>query len=902
MPAPLRPAPCSTPAPLQPGRLLRNLAGNLLLPVPGAVLNGGPAGFRQAGGAGRDLPATLHGCAGELISWGTALGCARALQRADALVPGLALSVAGYQAFCALSLGARGEFSRAVQHMPFATLAPDALLRHLSLCLQPLLPAWLPGAVALQADVVIGAAVCAVLHRMAQPAGAPPAEQRQRMRLLGALRHLRTACTVLAGLQNVLNAGQSRRLPAQRRIAGPGPVAPGFNATQVAGSHQGWSPLPPMPVDRAAPVAAGPLPGALSRKARPRPAPAPAPATRGTAARARFTIRRLRPVRMPGRRSSNAVERAQHPASLGLPNVRTPSAAMASDNGAKEALMSPANPAKGAGKELHPSHPDERREQARTGGAMRTPATPRPAPASAPSAGASTTAPRPTSPSPTAMASTATSAASPPAQLPACVRFHDTGHAQRQIDYVRLQDRPLRFCVDGRATVALHWAFNTRCAPASDAGSCIIHRVVHEDVPPALRGLAVRRYHSLDHRVRHIPREPQPLGSDALYSVLSLSVLPDSTLRQNGVTGSHVLPRNSLKVIRHTQLDGGERLLIAFFSTAIVEGVERLQAGFVDIEHAHGTFSVSDTRSGYRFASSTLDDLIAGIEQVSGCQSRPDADALALLTNARGVPLSPLQAAHLFIRREATHASTAPYAALAADAAPTLFPQYPFSFAQGRLNASLFRTTFLVVDASVVYVDAQGRPGTLQFASAGPGAELHTLQPHAGFQAQFLREHGLQEGGDYRMDEVARILENYGMSQLALPEIDPVPAASRLDDFHVGDLPAQRMPPSGWKDPDDTDCRLLGVPFVDGTADAPPLPSTFRLYPLHLTYVDHRGQCGELRFRHVAAEDRRIEISQGNSAGALLFAREAGLQPMTAYTPADLRRCLYASGLVHVPT
>lgn len=813
----------------------------------------------------------------ELIDWAAASGCTRLFQAAEWLSPGLSGPWEAWRAYSSISEAARGNFARALQQFPFTTLAPDFLLDALDAHLSP----WLPDAIARGPDyhdVVMLGGLLALRYEMRRQGPRMGAGNPRGDAVRTAVSRLRAALNVLGGLRGIVNRtapaaspllaieGPSMQLPCSRHNRTSGACTQLLAAEFSAASQQMQAAVAGPPSS----FGGGWITGADAARARPaRPSPSQTrPAARPPAKPA---------VRRHMHRASVSISQQQRPGRpvLKPPVVGVSATAHASDNN-KETMMQPAGSRSNTGSRRQ-AGPDVRRtvvgrprDAENTGAGSdddKAVAKSRPHGRRTPD--------RPVDSVPAVPVAT-------PAGVPSCLEFHHATDAAVQVVHSRFHREPARFCVHPNAAPLFAQQLNVPRIAGQEEGEWLVPAVVQERLPDALRSLQIERSSRLGQRDRPEQRVPAPLADDRVYFVPTIAVLPSQPLHRHRVAGDRILPQNSLKLVRHLQLDGTWRRFVAYFINRSGDHDTGTRAGFLEIETAARRFTVHDPKTGFAFSSDTLDDLVAGLETISGCRFRPDADELPLLQRRVRGQLPHTDAMNLFVREAALARPTPPYSRQPFNADLDFFDAVRFEFRDGLITGLLFRNCFTVIGGSVVFVDRDGQLGTLQFSAGDARSGRHTLQQHHGFEAQLIRDHGLSEGEAYTMPDVAEILLNYGMHRLSLDDAPPQPPAARLDGFHI--VSPRPAPATGSQPPSPPDLP------------AGPLPSSFRVHDDEIFYTDHDGSRGVLRFLRTQAGNLMLIESSG--AAAERFAQRMGIAGGHARSLDDIRSLLHDDGMV----
>lgn len=830
-------------APFNPGRWLQDVAGPLLPGRFAPQLQNAPVvPPRAEEGLARELRALCDGVSSQMIGWGTAIGFSRLVQLAERLAPGISCPWVAYQAFCALSDAARGNLLRAVQAMPVAALMPATAQRTLADGLRPFLPAGSSTATGHQ-GVVMGLACFALLHELTRQLPVQTPRSRWVPALLQNLRRLRAALNVVGGLQGICNAqaGDRRALAATGHPPGCCPtLLPGADAARRKGK-------PVLPGRRRPQLSA-------LHPARPR-----------------FNVRRV----AARNRRIGRLPHSQGRGSHGMPPGNI------GDSANKDSLVwtlpkKTALPATPSVRSHGTTTPAARAGTQNVGGADA--ARPlRPSPGTVVPA---TDRPASTGPGPSPEGA---------ALLPSCLHFHRMREAEVQLRKLRMDRNPVRFCVHDRARPAFEWMLESPRSSGDDPDHWMVALPVHERYPTALRHARIRKYNGLRQLQASAPRNATDVGPDELFVVLTVSVIADHRLHHLGVPGDQILPRNSFSLIEHTELDGDVRRFIVYFIHRAGGVVQGARAGFLDIERDGDTFSITDPETEFGFSSDNLDDLLAGMEKVSGCRYRPDANALPLLHRHRVDDLPPTPSLNRFVGAAAAHTlDTHGRGSVHFNAELRLIETVAFVHSGGH-GGRLLRTCFTLVGQDLIAVDDRGAVRTLRFSADPHQPGLHVLSQHRGFDAQFLREHGLMQGERYPRQEIIDILENYGMTFLPLnATVVPTPVA-RMDAFYI-EAPALHPEPA--TDPG-TIVEVTDAQRLDAL-------SSFRVQDDRISYVDHDGSRGVLMLSGSVRQGQRLMVAAGNSPAAFEFARGNHLRVGRIYTLHAITAALFDNGFVQV--
>lgn len=818
--------------PLLPGRLVPRLQ-NAPVPPP-----------RADQGLSRELRALCDGASSQMFSWGASIGVARLLQFAERLAPGISCPLVACQAFCALSDVARGNLLRAVQAMPMTALTPALLQQRIADGMRPFLPAGF--ATAGHQDLVMGLACCAALYELTRNHPVQTPRSAWAATLLQTLGRLRAALNVVGGLQAICN------LPAAdpHALAGARTGQAACTALLPGADAGGAKAKPVVPVRRRPQFAS---------MGRPRP---------------RFNVRRI-----PARQRNLGRMRQRHgPGGQSGPPIHTTA------NRNKESLLWPLpnRPAVRA-------RPSIRDHYTRLGEARSRVQQPAGAdvgrPDRRPPANVELTTTEPDTMAPATTEPTLTGAADP---LPSCLHFHRLHEAEVQVKKLRREPQPVRFCVHDRARPAFEWMLEWPRPGSDDPRHWMVALPVHERYDPALREAQISKYSGLGQLQTRAPRNTSALGDDELFVVLTVSVVPDHRLHHLEVPGNQILPRNSFSLIEHTELDGDTRQFLVWFIHRPAGVARGTRAGFIEIERDDGNYIIADPETGFSFFSDNLDDLLAGVEKVSGCHFRPDADDLPVLQRYRIDDVPAMPTLNRFIGEAAAHTGGAPGMGTT-DFNPELRFFEPVAFGHlGGHSGRLLPSCFTLVGQDLVAVDEKGTLCTLRFLADPQQPELHILMRHEGkADAQFIREHGLVQDERYLRQEIIDIVENYGMTYLPLDETVPAEQRSRLDAFYID---ASVAHPGHPGDPDSLQDAIEPLPVR--------LLSSFWVVDERIHYVDNDGSRGTLILAVDNQQGPRVRVAADNTPAALAFARSNDIRTDRFYAMPAILAALFRHGYV----
>lgn len=842
--------------------------GNLPLPVlPVALQN--------------EVRAVLHGAGSELIHWGTVLGFSRAVQQADRLIPGVSLPYQTYQLFSALSAAGKGQIVSALQQLPLSALAPAQLLQVLAASLHQITGGRLPAHGDI-APIVLGLAACALLCASQRPAMSPPqtAPGRALVASIGWLR-------VLAGLHAALPPAT---VSGRTRAAGrPVAFVPAHrNATGLlrVGST-GWPALPSLAGGQAAPTwteaSAWPLQGVEAGVAKvkvkvpvkpPRPASQTGSGRTGAAAppgRSRTNHHRRWHARPDGRLGSDgrgAVDPQAPPwRPQGLAGQQPPHA-KESTAVAKQAI----------------AHGTKSGHPAMSRNARLTPAPPPaglrailPTNASMPLAPPDTAAPP-------AWQDT-TPATEPSAEPLSCLRFHDTGEARLQVGKMRFLPLQPAFCVPPGMRADFLDAFAAAPSPRDAAATWIKTHAVPEDLTAAQRRAGASKYFGLGQIERAEPRDATALGDDALYALMTVSVLNDDQLRRRLVPSAQVLARNSFRLLQHRAPSGLQKTFLVFFINAAASPCRGARAGFLEVTAmADGEYAVHDEAAGLGLTGSSLDALVEGAQKMSGCRFEATplpADGSSMSEEADLA----LPARHLFVREQSTWCGDARYMP------QVLNDDLPFFIARrvhvpGQAEPTiLYRNSFSLGTDILVHMDEHGQVGALplQLSTSVPGRVM-LRSPESAVTRRLLRLHDLHDGDQYPLLELIERFERGGMSWIPG---DMAAICRQQDDVEM----------SG---------PAIACALMPAATDRPPSPpalpprSCFVWEDEEVRYVDHDGTPGTLYFLRSGTSARNLVLAPENDEATLDFARRNDLRPHTRYAEDEVLWLLKGEGFERI--
>lgn len=818
----------------------------------------------------------------ELVSWGGDILVRRAAQAGARTWPELTHLHAASRVVLALCAVRRGEFAAASAQVPWAALAPPQALAWARATLHALLPEWVMLGLDNDPTLALLAAV-ALLHELhatpdSRPLPAAPSSA------AAAVRGMRATYESLRGVLQADGAsGNLRLLDATNRRSGVG------NGTQVAGpvgagtafQRRGAGPVREsalFAVSMGAPV---PAPGAgawlfAGASASPRggdggshPHPHPRPAQHAghvggrpmTGGGERRSPLQRRPMtsgslRGSGRRQGESSHRERM-------HSYAPTAMAGYADGPKELLMSPVYPSAdehtgggSAGIRLDPAVKPRAgavphgvaavgagRGRARSGHGV---------------------GPRPRADDP----SFAREALAMPGRIVDCLQVDDERVALLLVRQQRYRPPLMRFCIPSRDTPWFKGLFGDSMAPAHGVGRWMVSELVHEHVPHTLRPLSVRHHGGAGDILLDAPLPWQWLGDERIFSLLTVSLLDDPLRREASGWNPRFMPRNSFKVMQHSGVDGDDRLYLAYFLHREQPANTGVNAGFLEVEvNAGGQLSITDKVHGSAIVGDTLDVLVASIEKLTGLRCTDPAD------HVLAGDVAP-RARNLFVDFNETRSLHADHP-LPLNRSLDPFSPVVVQAAGYARPFALYLGSFLALDDTILFADANGLGGALYYTADASAREARALRCDTLDVCTFAALHGLQSGRRYTVDEVAHVLQENGL--LPMPQMGPTPP----DDDER--LRVQRDQPAG--------------PAAVMASSAPLPTSTFVLDAGRVQYTDHDGRAGSLQLRHVqrlGASGYRWE-GEGNERR---FAARIRLHAGRDYTGADIRRLFEKQGFV----
>lgn len=771
---------------------------------------------------------TLAQCVGsELADWATAIGRAQVVRMAGQRVPGVAHLHTAYQIYRSLTEAQRGNLLATLRHVPLTALLPAGCLALLRQSLQSLLPSAVQNAPDHE-PLVLALAVGAWLYDLtATDERAPRTPQAQRV--VDIVRGLRTGLNALRGMRNILAlpapandvpalgwSGMPRSTPARPEL----PVnATGSGERALAGARAHVRDLLPG-FDAGAvavPASAWPLPGAsAARRGRPKvparppkPAPAARPGAAGAPGRRTSATLRLTPARNAVRRAGDEWMPPPHVGSVGA--ARNP-AAMSANAGTSSKQSIPPLSSKTAGEKARA------REAVNMMGASVWPQVE--AHANEVVVPAAITSSEESGETSGEAVNTLS-----PHHLPPCLRFTYAPAVAAQLRKARHWSTPLRFCVakDALEDFKALPQFTDACLGGSRSWSST--ELLREEIPLGMRGLHVQRFGGLGALAAGTALDSEPLGTDAMFSAVSISLWRPSNPADTPAPRLPWLQRNTFRIMQHTGLGGTRQQLIAYFINQEHGQTGGVRAGFLRVyDDMAGQVSVDDTVHRLTVSAETLEGLVDGLQEVTGMRYLPPDDRLAAPADlpAGAVWAEPL--ANLLVGAEETLSWEPPFRYLECSGYAEVFAPARVQPEGENQALKLYLNSFIRKGDHLVYADKDGRSGALWF---GPEMGRHgrrILHGRTPADTEFAIGHAIRVGAAYDPTHVIERLEQMGMLQLPAP----------------------------------------GQPVA-------PAPAWFRFADATLTYSDADGQRGEIRFLPVAtAEGVRYQLDARQRGGQAL--------------------------------
>jgi len=829
--------------------------------------------------------AVLETLGRETSDWGVSIGMSRAMQAADRLVPGLAAPYIAWTVFQSLSAAARGDLLRALQTLPATSLMTSEMLRMLADRLDASLPDWMTGSPQHE-EIVLVVAALVMLHDLQRQASASPPRTAMGQRVVRWFRQLRSGMNVLGGLRGVMSfrsadaRGGILRDPAAvlRVDAGNAshvalekdPVGFAFPFASQAMRPHGQNDSVVAALGTCLFTGASAHPGTKSRPPPPKSAAKGASrqtsgnkAGRKTAGRRDRARIRIRHRGSHARRHGAQAENDRPPGQEA--GGRRPSGSFVDFHVPAKENMAVAHSGNRKKEAPHPVHGTGGRAVPRND----VPAEPADTDIGSfgcrsGTGGLSVDASRPNAcrPPPANPGSVTTVPVEAVGWVPACVRFRNADSAIVQVGKTRFISSRPRFCVPAKAQSRFETIF-TAPSDASLPSRWMTSLPVQEHLPSEMRQLQIRKYSGLGQLFRNDPKQPTPIGKDAPYSVLTVSLLDDSQLRDRGIPSAWVIPRNTFRLVEHVELGGGTRTYVAYFLNRASPGQKGMKAGFLEVTPHDGGYLVEDDQAGLAFSSDTLDDLVAGIEKISGCRFQMDDHPLPETDDGR--PAAALvRTSTLFVNELSTDEGIPPFARQPVNDDLHFLSLVKVDIPGRDTVGTLYHNSFFILGHSLFHVDGEGMLDILHMREATHIADALVLEPRDDRNARFINGCGLGEARPYSVVEIINALEACGMTWAPLRE--------------------------------DPDARAT-LAWASGEQMQP----LFSFDDVELRYRDEDGQEGVLWFNLAGETGRNLLVSGTNEPAAQAFALRNDIQMNVRYAADEIIGMLQGKGLAYVP-
>ena len=817
----------------------------------------------------RGFPPVPREVGDEMKAWGGSIAREHLVRAAGGWIPGAAQVHTAYQLYRSLTEVQRGNLLHALRQVPVTAVLPAAALALLRQALQSLLPRALqnaPDHESLVLALAVGVWLCDSSDSADRSRSEPFAQ-----RAVGLLRALRTGLDTLRGVRNIMAlpfplddvpalewSGAPGRAPAQ--------AAPARNTTEMS------RPVPANPRARVQALlstlgdvlaetraSAWPFPGASAAsrgRAKgahhpPKPAPAPKPGAGSTSGRRTSGTLTLSTSSGARRRLAGGASR---PPGGSHGAARNPTAMSGNAGSSKQSMPS-----------LTSNTAGEKAQSRAAAGVNAAEGTTAGRPSKGLDMGRSSVFLQIADPGFEESSSSSEEVAEPivPLFSPVCVRPDGEEAVKAQLEKARCWSTPTRFCIaeDAADQFERHEAFTKVCAGKRD--HWFVTEPLREEVPAALRKLHMERSKGLRALAGNRPERLGPLGTDAVFSPVSISLWRPETPAAHPPAYLPHLERNTFRLMHYTGLGGTQQQWIAYFINQQHEDGGGVRAGFLRVYNdIPGQVSVEDTLHMRTVSARTLETLVEGLESITGMRYLPPTGAQRTghELSANAVASEPL--ANLLVTQEETLSWKPPHDYLECDAQAEVFAPVRVRVEGRPTPFMLYRNSFIMTDDHLAYADNDGNGGALWF---GPHVGRHgrrKLHGRTQGDTAFAQQHGLRLGAVYSPAHVAEKLKEADLLQL--------PETEQLTD------------------------RKEAVPAEDG--QAPPAPAQFRFLDGTLTYTNAAGQGGVVRFSSVPTpEGVRYALEAGQSTVAITKGRPA-LVERELYSESDIIWILYSEG------
>jgi len=454
-----------------------------------------------------------------------------------------------------------------------------------------------------------------------------------------------------------------------------------------------------------------------------------------------------------------------------------------------------------------------------------------------------------------------------------CVAFHNGEHAVRQLRRARHDPATITYCVHPKALPAFDAALTIARDGLKGDGNWLAPFVVRQRVDIPLRQLAVHKYSGAGQQQRKPDDHPvEQLGSDAVMTVLNVALFKEGPATAN-IQAPYKLGRNTFRLLSHTDLASHSRLFIAYFVNRDSGPAIGVGAGHLEVfNDAPGRYSVEDAALGYVFSAASINDLIKGLQQVSGCRF---ISALEGPEEEDTVPTAPsppaMRAANLYVDRQETLSWTPPHSHLPFNSALEFFDRIAVDLSGHGPECHLYRSSFAIVGGSVAFVDQDGRPGALHLQP--------TLECGSAHACRFADRLGLRPGRRYAPEQIAQVLQHAGLVPLGnMTRVAPPSTPETVS------VPTSESTPVTLSQP-----LARSVFWFDADRGT-------------LDYVDPTGRSGRLLVHRLDRPRRGYRVmSTPQDAHARRFLQDTGLLAGVTYTEDALLWLLMGAGYAREP-
>lgn len=366
------------------------------------------------------------------------------------------------------------------------------------------------------------------------------------------------------------------------------------------------------------------------------------------------------------------------------------------------------------------------------------------------------------------------------------------------------------------------------------------------------------------------------VGHHLVYAVVTVALL-EGPVENLLIEHPMSLLRNTFRVMEHVDISGTRHLFIAYLVVRDDLGKSGVAVGFLDVDvDEEGAVSVKDPGRDRIIGAPNLEDLVTGLQDVSGLGFDPGPDARHADHPDTQRRIIPEPASNLWVTEEEQLSWMPPHDRLPYDRTldfinPVLILQSPH-----HPEVELYANSFVVTGESLVYVDESRATGVLRFGCPithqNGSAILHC--PTAD-DSIFASRFDLQEGYAYDLEALARQLEAGGMMRVPAPD-------SGTDAESLSETTTMAV------DPDTT-------PVNDALC-----PACFTFYDGLLHYVDPHGRQGALRFDREPGDRGRYVLGDIEHAEDRTFALLNGFERLRRYTEDDIVLWLLGEGYERV--